>query len=48
MPYKLKRKPSTNLYWVVNAITGRHMSKDPMPYQRALAQMRALYVHVKD
>lgn len=46
MPYTLRRAPRTNLFWVVSD-TGRHMSKDPMPYESAVRQMRALYAAMK-
>lgn len=42
MPYKLRKAPKKDLYWVVTA-DGKHMSKDPIPKERAEAQMRALY-----
>lgn len=43
MPYKLRKAPKRDLYWVVNKETGKKHSKDPLPKERALAQMRALY-----
>jgi hypothetical protein len=43
MPYKLRKSPGRNLYWVVNKDTGRKHSKKPLPRSRAQAQMRALY-----
>ena len=42
MPYKLRKAPKKELYWVI-AQDGKHMSKDPIPKKRAEAQMRALY-----
>ena len=42
MPYKLRKAPKRDLYWVVNP-EGKHMSTDPIPKERAEAQMRALY-----
>jgi len=42
MPYKLRKAPKRDLYWVVND-RGEHMSNDPLPKERAEAQMRALY-----
>ena len=42
MPYDLRKAPSRNLYWVV-AEDGTHKSREPMPKERAKAQMRALY-----
>ena len=43
MPYKLRKAPNRDLYWVVNKDTGKKHSKEPLPKERALAQMRALY-----
>lgn len=42
MPYKLRKAPKRDLYWVVGE-DGKHHSKDPLPRERAEAQMRALY-----
>jgi hypothetical protein len=42
MPYRIRKAPLKNLYWVV-AQDGRHMSKEPIPKERAEAQRRALY-----
>lgn len=41
MPYKLAGVG--HLYFVVNEATGRRMSGHPLPKERAMAQMRALY-----
>lgn len=43
MPYKLRKAPNRELYWVVSEVDGRKFSKDPMPKEHALQQMRALY-----
>ena len=43
MPYKLRKAPKKELYWVVNKETGKKHSLEPLPRQKALAQMRALY-----
>ena len=43
MPYHLKKKPNEKLYWVVTTATGKKHSIDPIPLDRAKAQMRALY-----
>lgn len=43
MPYKLRKAPKRDAYWVVNKETGKKHSKDPLPKDRAEAQMRALY-----
>jgi len=45
MPYKLRKAPRRNLYWVVSKDTGLKHSKDPLPMERAKAQMRALYAN---
>lgn len=47
MPYKLRKAPKRNLYWVVGA-DGSKKSKDPIPLERAKAQMRALYAAESD
>lgn len=41
--YKLRKAPRRELYWVVSKEDGRHHSKEPLPLERAKAQMRALY-----
>lgn len=43
MPYTLRKAPNRDLYWVVNKENGKKHSKDPLPKERAMAQMRALY-----
>jgi len=43
MPYKLRKAPKRDLYWVVKISNGEHMSEDPITKERAEAQMRALY-----
>jgi hypothetical protein len=43
MPYKLRKAPNRELYWVVSKETGDKHSKEPLPKPRAEAQMRALY-----
>lgn len=42
MPYKLRKAPGQQAFWVV-AEDGKHMSKEPLPKERAKAQLRALY-----
>ena len=42
MPYKLRKAPKRDLYWVVGE-DGKHHSGEPLPKARAEAQMRALY-----
>ena len=43
MPYKLRKAPKRDLYWVVNKETGKKYSNEPLPKDRAKAQMKALY-----
>ena len=43
MPYALLKGPGG--YWVVTKDTGRKHSLKPLPKEKALAQMRALYVN---
>ena len=42
MPYKLRKAPNRDLYWVV-ARDGKKMSKNPIPKERAKRQIKALY-----
>jgi len=42
MPFKLRKAPRKDLYWVVGP-DGKHHSKEPLPKERAEAQMKALY-----
>ena len=46
MPYKLRKAPRRELYWVV-AEDGSKMSKDPIPRERAEKQMKALYIAMR-
>lgn len=48
MPYKLRKAPKRDLYWVVNKNTKQKYSKEPLSKERAQAQMRALYANVPD
>jgi hypothetical protein len=48
MPWKLRKAPKKDLYWVINKETGKKHSKEPLPKERAEAQMRALYANVPD
>jgi hypothetical protein len=43
MPYHLRKAPRKNLFWVVNADSGKKYSSDPLPRERAEAQRRAIY-----
>ncbi len=45
MPYILK--PIGHGYKVFNIKTNKYYSKNPLPYQRALAQMRILIINEK-
>ena len=47
MPYKLRKAPKRDLYWVVNKETGKKYSNEPLPKERAKAQMKALYAQEK-
>lgn len=42
MPYKLRKAPNRNLYWVMTIETKKKHSKDPIPLEKAKAQMRIL------
>ena len=43
MPYKLRKAPRRELYWVITKATGKKHSIEPLPLKRAEAQMRSLY-----
>ena len=47
MPYRLRKAPNRDLYWVVGEDGTKH-SKEPIPKERAEAQRRALYANVKE
>jgi hypothetical protein len=42
MPYKLRKAPKRELYWVVNTDTGKKHSIEPIPRDRAQRQMNLL------
>ena len=42
MPYKLRKAPKVELYWVITTETGKKHSKLPIPLDKAKAQMRVL------
>lgn len=42
MPYKLRKAPNRDLYWVVTIETGKKHSKQPISMEKAKAQMRIL------
>lgn len=42
MPYKLRKAPNQDKYWVVGK-DGSHKSIEPLPKARAEKQMKALY-----
>jgi len=48
MPYDLKKARGKNLYWVITKGTNKKHSKEPLPLEKAIAQMRALYANVPD
>jgi hypothetical protein len=43
MPYKLRKSPGRDLYWVVSKKTGKKFSKSPLKKSVAEAQRRAIY-----
>jgi carbonic anhydrase len=43
MPYKLRKAPNRDLYWVVTKGTTKKHSKLPLEREKALMQMKALY-----
>jgi hypothetical protein len=47
MPYKLRKAPKKDLYWVVTKTTGEHHSKEPLPLAQAKKQLAALYVKLR-
>jgi uncharacterized protein YneF (UPF0154 family) len=49
MPYHIVKAPSGGIlrgYYVVNDLTSQRMSKNPLPYKSAVAQLRALYANL--
>lgn len=46
-PWKTRKAPNRNLYWVVNKETGKKHSKEPIALENAQAQMRALYASMR-
>ena len=46
MPYRLRKAPKRDLYWVIGQ-DGTHHSKEPLPKERAEAQMKALYIAMR-
>ena len=42
MPYKLRKARNKTLYWVVTIETEKKHSKDPIPKEKAKAQLRIL------
>jgi hypothetical protein len=43
MPYKLRKARGKDLYYVITKDTGKKHSNEPLPLERAKAQMKALY-----
>ena len=46
MPYRIRKAPNRDLYWVVGE-DGKHHSKEPIPLERAKKQMAALHIAMK-
>ena len=44
MPYKLRKAPGRDMYWVVSVDSGAKHSKEPLPLDRARRQMVALNI----
>ncbi len=44
MPYKIRKAPNRDLYWVVKVADGTHMSKEQIPLKRAEKQLIALRI----
>jgi hypothetical protein len=42
MPFKIRKAPKKDLYWVVNTANGRKFSNDPIPFENAQGQLRVL------
>lgn len=47
MPYKLQKLRGKELYFVVNKLTGKKYSADPLTKSKAEAQLKALYSSTK-
>jgi hypothetical protein len=45
MPFRLKKCRGKDLYWVITTDTGKKHSIEPLPKERAEAQMKALYIN---
>jgi hypothetical protein len=46
MPYKLRKVPKKDLYWVVGE-DGKHHSREGLPLETAKAQLKALYASMR-
>jgi hypothetical protein len=44
MPYKLRKAPGRELYWVIDN-KGKKYSSEPIPKSRAEKQLKALHIH---
>ena len=45
MPFFLRKAPNRDLYWVVSARDPKeHLSYEPMPYDRAIKQLKAVTI----
>jgi hypothetical protein len=47
MPYRLRKAPKRDLYWVVGEDGTKH-SKEPIPKERAESQRKALYIAMRE
>lgn len=45
MPFKLRKKPRNNLFWVVNTETGKKHSYEALDKTMAIKQMKAMYAN---
>ena len=46
MPYKLRKAPGRELYWVVDD-KGKKYSKEPISKTKADKQLKALHIHTR-
>ena len=44
MPYSIKKVPGANKYFVVSDASGKHLSNEPMPLERAKKQLAAVNI----
>ena len=48
MPYEIRKVKGRDAYYVVNVHTGKKHSTEPLSYEMAKRQLRALYYHTKE